>query len=187
MPILINVVFFKAGWLSSVIGGANQMPWLGPLAVAIAVVAHLWFAKRPASEVLLILTCGLVGAVFDSLLVAAGWVTYSSGMFSAVMAPYWIITMWMLFATTLNMSMRFLKGRPLLATALGFIGGPLAYLGGAKLGGMIFANEFAALAALAIGWGVLMPALTMLAERLDGMTPDPAVLPRQPVAAEAKL
>ena len=91
--------------------------------------------------------------------------------------------MWMLFATTLNMSLRFLKGKPLLAATLGFVGGPLAYLGGAKLGGMIFVNDVAALATLAVGWGALMPVLTLLATRLDGIKP--AELPNELATSEA--
>ena len=33
--------------------------------------------------------------------------------------------MWMLFATTLNVSMRFLRGRPWMAAVFGLTGGPL--------------------------------------------------------------
>ncbi|MDJ0940871.1 MAG: DUF2878 domain-containing protein [Woeseiaceae bacterium] len=173
MPVVANFVAFKAGWLSSVLGGANQMPWLGPLAVAVAVLIHLSMARRPQTEIALILACGAIGTVFDSILVAAGWVSYPSGMFSQSLAPYWIIGMWMLFATTLNMSLSFLKGKPVLAFVMGFVAGPLAYLGGAKLGGMIFENQFAALAMLAVGWGVMMPGLMALAGRFDGMTAAP--------------
>ncbi len=36
MFMLINFAAFEIAWLSSVIGGAQQMPWLGPLAVCIA-------------------------------------------------------------------------------------------------------------------------------------------------------
>ena len=91
-------------------------------------------AQRPSSEFMLIVSCGLIGAVFDSALVAAGWVTFPSGMVSESMAPYWIVTMWMLFGTTINLSMRWMRGRPWLASAFAFVGGPLAYFGGHKIG-----------------------------------------------------
>ena len=168
MPLFANIVFFKAGWLSSVLGGANHMPWIGPLAALIAVIAHLYFAKRPGAEIALIVICAAIGAVFDSMLVSAGLVSYTSGMFSESLAPYWIIGMWILFATTLNLSLSFLKGRLLLASAMGFVAGPMAYLGGAKLGGITLVDTNAALLALAIGWAVIMPGLTMLADRFSG-------------------
>ena len=77
--------------------------------------------------------------------------------------------MWMLFATTLNVSMQWLRARPLLAALMGFVAGPLSYVAGEKLGGMTFVNETAALAALAIGWAVMMPLLMRLATRLNGV------------------
>ena len=166
---LVNFAIFQVGWLSSVIGGAQQKPWLGPLAALIALVVHLRFARKPFEEVLLVVTCALIGASFDSVLVAAGWVTYKSGQFSNYLAPYWIITMWMLFATTLNVSMRWMRGKPVLAAVFGLIGGPAAYLAGQKLGGIILVDQTMALIALGVGWAVMMPALMRLSEIFDGM------------------
>ena len=174
MHLLLNVVFFKVGWVSSVFGGANDMPWLGPLAVFIAVLLHLWASHRPSSELALILACGLLGAAFDSVLVSLGWVGYASGVFSEGLAPYWIITMWMLLGTTLNRSMRWLRGKPLLAAVIGLFSGPLAYLAGAKIGGIQFIDQNAALLMLGIGWAVVLPVLMYLAGRLDGVEPSPA-------------
>ena len=181
MNLLINLTAFKLGWLSSVVGGAQQLPWLGPLVVFIAVAIHLARAERPRSEFMLIVSCGLIGAVFDSALVAAGWVTFPSGMVSDSAAPYWIVTMWMLFGTTINLSMRWMRGRTLLAAAFGLIGGPLAYMAGHKIGGIVFVDQTAALAMLAIGWAVMMPLLMYLGERLDGVSPG---APRASVAGQ---
>lgn len=172
MNLLMNVAAFKLGWISSVVGGAQHLPWLGPMVVFAAVALHLVRAQRPSSEFMLILSCGLIGAVFDSVLVAAGWVTFPSGMFSELMAPYWIVTMWMLFGTTINLSMRWMRGRALLASAFGFVGGPLAYIAGHKIGGIEFVDQTAAVAMLAVGWAVIMPLLMHLGERLDGVSPD---------------
>ena len=173
MFFVLNVTAAQIGWFGSVFGGAQQMPWIGPLAALIALSIHFYFARRPIEELILIMSCAAIGAAFDSALVAAGWVQYYSGQFSDVMAPYWIITMWMLFATTLNVSMRWLRGRNRLAMIFGFIGGPLAYIGGEKLGGIELVNQFAALAALGIGWAVMMPILLWLAQTFDGISEEP--------------
>ena len=169
MHMLINVAAFKIGWLSSVVGGAQQLPWLGPSVVLMAIMLHLFFSKRPSTELTLIVICGLMGAIFDSVLVAAGWVTYPSGLVSELLAPYWIVAMWMLFATTLNVSMKWLRTQPLLAAAIGLVAGPLSYLGGHKLGGMEFLNQTVALTALALGWAMIMPVLMFMARRFDGV------------------
>jgi hypothetical protein len=68
--------------------------------------------------------------------------------------------------------MRWMRGRPLLASAFGFVGGPLAYIAGHKIGGIQFVDQPAALAMLAIGWAIMMPLLMRLGERLDGVSPD---------------
>ena len=169
MLLLANLAIFDIAWFSSVIGGAREMPWLGPLAVLIALAFHLRAARNWTEEVLLILSCAMIGAIFDSFLVASGWVTYKAGLFSDFVAPFWIITMWMLFATTLNVSMRWLRGKPWVAAFFGLVGGPTTYLAGERLGGIVLSNQFAALVALAIGWEVMMPMLMWLAENLDGM------------------
>lgn len=171
MGLLLNFGMFKIGWLSSVIGGAQQLPWLGPLAMLLVVAVHLFRAEQPEREFILVLACGFIGALFDSVLVISGWVTYPSGLLVESMAPYWIISMWMLFATTLNVSLRWMRGRLVLALALGAIAGPLAYIGGSKLGGIVFLDRTAGLVALSVGWGLIMPVLVFLAARLDGISP----------------
>jgi hypothetical protein len=171
MPLLINFVGFQIGWFSSVIGAAKQMPWLGPVVLLVVLAIHLHRAHRPNAELALVVACGMIGVCFDSVLVAAGWVTYPSGLVSNYLAPYWIVTMWMLFGTTLNLSMGWLKGRPLLAALFGAFGGPASYIAGQKLGGIVFLEYYTALIALGIGWALAMPLLLRLAERFDGMSP----------------
>ncbi len=170
MPVIVNFAAFQIGWFSSVIGAAKQMPWLGPAALVIVLAIHLRQARRPQLELLLVASCGLIGVFFDSVLVAMNWVAYPSGQFSELLAPYWIVTMWMLFGTTLNQSMSWLKGRPILAVLLGAIGGPASYVAGQKLGGIQFVEFAPAIAALAVGWAVFMPILMSLAERFDGIS-----------------
>jgi hypothetical protein len=169
MLLLTNFVVFQIAWLLSVVGGAQQMPWLGPFVVLVALAIHLRAARKPFEEVLLVVSCAVIGAMFDSILVAAGWVTYKAGLFSNYLAPYWIITMWMLFAMTLNVSMRWLRGKHKLAALLGLYGGPTSYLAGEALGAIVVVDRFAAMTALAIGWAFMMPMLMRLAENLDGM------------------
>lgn len=175
MFLLINFAVFQIGWLSSVLGAAQQMPWLGPLAVVVALLIHFKAARRPIEETMLVLSCAAIGAAFDSFLLASGWVSYSSGLFSSVLAPYWIITMWMLFATTLNVSMRWLRGRPGLAALFGLFGGPLTYVTGQKLGGIELTSPVAAVIALGVGWAVMMPILIRLSEIFDGMSAEPVL------------
>jgi hypothetical protein len=169
MVFAVNLIAYQIAWFSSVLGGANQMPWLGPLTVVIALALHLRAARRPFDELLLALCCGVIGTAFDSALVALEWVSYPSGQLGENLAPYWMISLWVVFATTLNVSMRWMRISPVLAAFFGFTGGPLTYWAGMELGAMELINPTAAMIALAIGWGLMMPLLTWLSEVLDGM------------------
>ena len=111
MSVLINIVAFKLAWVSTIFGGANGLPLLGPLAVAVAVAIHLRLAPAPHREFALIILTGAIGMAWDSVLVTAGWLAYPTGNFVAGLAPYWILGMWMLFATTLNVTFRWLRSR----------------------------------------------------------------------------
>lgn len=173
MNVALNFIAFQVGWFSCVLGAANGLPWAGPAVVLAVVAIHLWRVQRPAPELKLVLAAMGMGVILDSALLATGWVAYPSGLWLAGLAPYWIIAMWGLFATTLNVSMRWLHGRPLLAGVLGAVGGPLSYLAGERLGGIELVSTVPALAALALGWGVAMPLLARWSVRLDGVAEQP--------------
>ena len=169
MSMLINFIAFQVGWFACVLGAANGMPWLGPIVVTAAVALHLARARRPLQEFWLVCCAMAFGLVADSLLLATGWLSYPAGLWLPGLAPYWIVAMWALFATTLNVSMGWMRGRPLLTFLMGAVGGPLSYWAGQKLGAIELDPPGYALVALALAWGIAMPLLMWLAGRLDGV------------------
>lgn len=171
MNVLVNAIVFKLAWLSTIFGGANQLPHLGFLAVLIAIGIHLRFAPEPARELTLIVMTGIIGLAWDSVMVAAGWLAYPSGTFVAGLAPYWILGMWMLFATTLNVTFRWLHHRLWAATLMGAVFGPLSYLAGSSAGAVTLLEPITAMTALCVGWALAMPGLLLLAQQLDGTRP----------------
>jgi Protein of unknown function (DUF2878) len=169
--IAVNFVLFQAAWFACVAGAAHEMPWLGIAAVLAVVAAHLLSAVTPATEAMLIVIAMGIGAVWDTLLAQTQWVTYAPGALIANTAPLWIIALWGLFATALNVSLNWLKGRDVLGAVAGAIAGPMSYYGGAKLGGLTFNAPIKAIVALAIGWAIFVPVLMRLAIRFNGISP----------------
>lgn len=167
MNILINVIAFKIGWMASVLGAANGMPFVGPMVVGIAIAIHLYNSHSPMSELQLILMSGATGAICDSLLVSTGWLSYPSGTVLSGFAPYWIVGMWMLFATTFNMAFRWLHSKTVLAFFMGAVFGPLSFYFGAKIGAVELVNPVAAMASLSVIWALAFPSLLALAKRVD--------------------
>lgn len=166
--LLVNVAGLKIGWLACVLGGAQGLPALGPVVVAGIVAIHLFLAEKPGIELRLIAIVALIGLAWDSALVATGFMSYPSGTVVTGLAPYWIVAMWVLFATALNVGLSWLKGNLLLASLFGGVGGALAFFGGYRLGGVYMPDLAAGLAAQAVGWAIIMPLLTVIASRLDG-------------------
>jgi hypothetical protein len=167
--LLINSAAFQVGWFACVLGAASGEPLMGLTMAVCVVLLHLASVPAPARELRLILLAIAMGVVFDSLLVTSGWLSYRNGMLVPGTAPYWILAMWAMFATTLNVSLAWLKSRPVLAAVMGGIFGPLSYLAGERLGGLVFIDRTASLVALGVGWAISMPLLVRAAERFNGM------------------
>lgn len=169
--LVVNFILFQLGWFVCVLGAASDIPWAGTLGVVVILAHHLHSANNAEKELQLLSLVLTIGFTWDSLLVAFGILEFNSGLFHSALAPHWIIAMWALFSTTLNVSMSWLKGRYLLSAVFGAVGGPLAYYAGAKLGAVSMPSEVAALVALATGWSIIMPTLVLLSERLNGFQP----------------
>lgn len=165
---ILNYVLFQLGWFACVMSSAAGKPFSGSLIAAIIILWHVCRAIKPRQELYLILIAMLIGGIWDSLLINREWLSYSAGSLLPDTAPYWIILMWALFATTLNLSLNWLKQHIVLALLLGAIAGPLAYYAGYRLGAVHFIQPGDALMALMIGWGILTPALVLLSKRLNG-------------------
>lgn len=168
-PIFLNFGLFYLGWFVCVLSAAQGYPWAGTATIAAIVAWHTWTAARPLQEINLLLLVVAIGAVWDSWLVWLGWVAYPHGTLIAGAAPYWILALWALFATALNVSMRWLRARLLLAALLGAVSGPLSYWAAARMGAVVFNEPTHALAALTLGWALIMPALMLLSRHYDGI------------------
>ena len=167
---LANFVVFEAAWFACILGVAHGQPLWGTAALAVAVAWHLAICARPATELALVGLLCAIGLVAESVMVALGHVAYPCGQPVAWLAPYWLVALWGEFAIALNVTLRWLRRRALLAAALGAVFGPLSFLGGVRLGAARFIDEPAALASLAVMWALLMPLVTAAADRLDGVT-----------------
>jgi len=165
----IYFVLGQAGWFACVLGAARGQSWIGIAVVAVLIAVHLLRVPRPLEEGKLLVSVMLLGGIWDSGLVTAGLLTYPHGTLSEVLAPAWILALWVLFAAQFNTTYQWLKHRLVAAAMLGAVAGPLTFRAGAALGALRFAKPWPAASALAIGWAVLLPLVVILSRRWDGV------------------
>jgi len=166
-----NFALCQLAWLAAVVGAAQGHAVYGSLAIAAVLAWHLAVAPRPGREALLLAAVTVLGLAAELLQLRLGFIRYAGQAVGAVWPPPWLLLLWTLLGCMLNVSLRWLRGRPLLASVLAAIGGPAAFAGGVRLGAAQFVDGPAALASLAVVWALLMPLMLALAQRLDGVAP----------------
>ena len=167
MALLVNFLGFQLGWFACVLGAANDNELLGMIIALGIVIYHVVSQADSTNELKLVFAAVAIGLFWETGVLNLNILHYPSHHEASFWAPQWLIMMWALFATTINLSMGWLKGRWFLAVLMGAIFGPLAFIAGEKLGAVVFLDSSLSMITLAIGWGLLMPALLWLAQRIN--------------------
>jgi len=160
---LCNFVAYQLAWFAVVFGAAQGYAWAGALAALAVAAVHLAL-RRDLLELKLMGLAAGIGLLVDSTLAMTGQVIFASA-WPPDLAPYWMLSLWVAFATTLNHSLRWLMHRPVAAAVAGALGGPLAYLAGARLGALTLVTPAITLAIIALLWTVAMVAMSMVVMR----------------------
>jgi hypothetical protein len=163
---IANFLMYQGAWLAAVMGAGSGKPMLGVAASIMVVAWHLNVAARPEAELRLLVLTALIGGAWETLLVSTHWVQYQ-GSPTISLPPAWILALWIAFATTVNVSLNWLKGRPWLSALFGLIGGPLAWWAGEQLGALRLTEEIYSLVVIGSGWAILMPLLSSLGAWAD--------------------
>jgi len=167
MAVAANFLLFQAGWFACVLGAARGFPWQGALAALLIAAFVVARSQHPRDELALAAAAAAAGFAFDSALALTGWVGFEGAVPAPLLAPVWMVALWALFATTLNVSLRWLREWPALGVLFGAVGGPVAYYAGERLGALQFADPLLGLTAVAAGWALATPLLFALARRLE--------------------
>lgn len=159
---VLNAVVFQLGWFACVLGGST----VALVAVPLLLLAHYLCCARDPRRWLALLVCAGVGILVDILLTGLGLFHFEP---SGLWIPLWLGALWLMFASTLDAALGWLRGHWLAAAALAAVGGPLSYWAGVQFGAARFGwpTELA-LGLLVLTWGALFPALLWLHARVRG-------------------
>lgn len=165
---LTNFVLFQISWFACVLGGAHNLAWYGVSVAFLILMIQISISRHRQLDIRLVFSALALGLLFDAIPLHMDWISFASmSYWSDALAPAWMLALWAMLATTLNMSLAWLKPKPILSILLGAISGPLAYLGGERLGAMQIHNMQASMIYLAAGWGLAMWFLFKLANCSD--------------------
>ena len=160
---IINLIMFQLGWFACVLAAANALSWIGIITVVALASLHVYFVAHRRNEIILLLCAGLLGFIWESSLAAISIISYPENH-RGLLAPGWMVALWVNFAITLNFSLAWFKRHLVIASLAGFVFAPLAYYAGFRLGAMTFNHTWIALSVIGIGWSILFPFLAWLAQ-----------------------
>jgi hypothetical protein len=160
----VNIIAFQIGWFACVLGGANHLAWLGTLVAMVILTRHIVTSENVIFEFRLITIAMIIGLVFDSIPQSLGWITFAPVDFwPDALPPPWMIILWGLFASTMNISLSWLKTKFWLALILGATAGPITYWSGSRFGALQLVQPLSAMIYLSLGWALAVPTLLKIA------------------------
>lgn len=161
MMFWLNLLGYQLIWFL-LARGASDGRLLWPLvAGAVFVAVQLMTASDIGRELRVLVAAVLMGVAVDGVAAATGWLRYASASpaFPPGGAPLWILMLWACFSTTINRSLNALRGRPWLASLLGALGAPMAYLAASRGWGAVQFSVWPGLAWIAACWALALPLL----------------------------
>ena len=101
----------------------------------------------------------MYGVLTDSLIVTFGYLDFQDSWPVSFLSPIWMWTLWLLVGTTINGSLSWLRGRPILGAVLGGLCGPLSYEAGIRMGAGSWGSGGQAMGLILLGvvWAIAVP------------------------------
>ncbi|MFO0855812.1 MAG: DUF2878 domain-containing protein [Phycisphaerales bacterium] len=164
---VINFALFQAAWFGCVLSAAKGYWWMPPICAVFVCAAYLLMREDMIANVRTLAIIVVIGTVIDLVLWRAKIVGFAQPQANFISIAAWFASLWASFATTLRLSMSWLRSRYVVSAIFGAIGGPLAYLAGERLGALILPSKTLSLIVLAGEWAVLTPLVMWVAFRDD--------------------
>lgn len=146
---IVNLIGFNLIWFGLIYWGNAFIP-----AAAVFFAWHLYYTRSDDFiEIRLIFIVAGIGICVDSILQHLGVFIFVENNH----LPFWLITLWLCFATTISHSLIFLNHSKLCQCLVGAFVAPFSYLAGHQLNAVEFGLTLLdTYILLAIIWGVLM-------------------------------
>lgn len=167
MRLIIDIVGFQASWWAAALGAGagNWVP--GSVVGGAVLLLQVMAAKVRTATIATVLAALGLGLVLEAALIAAGLVRYGATWPMTGLPPVWLLTLWMVFATCIEATLRMLGDRALLKGALlGAVIAPPTYWAGEGFAALSLAEpKWPALAAIGMAWAIATPVMLAVYRR----------------------
>lgn len=166
---LVNYAAYQIGWIAAVGGAAIGAPAAGAAVAFALTAAHVVLARERAREAALVGAAIVTGVVVERLLIAEGTYRLFADAPVGAWPPPWLLALWAQFATTWRYSLATVFARWWTAALFGAVGGPLAFIAGARLGAVALATPVTPpLVRLGVAWAVALTVLALATRAIAG-------------------
>jgi hypothetical protein len=170
----LNVFAFPIGVAACLWGAATDHSLVGPLVVAVLLVAQSFSMIDPRRTIGLIAVVGILGTAIDSAMLAAGIYWVKEPLRGQWLCPLWVTALWINLGTALHGCLAGYGGRYFLVAAVGAVIVPAAYSLADVIGAIqVVASPQRALPTFAAAGAIVLPALFWLSR-------SPIYRPREP-------
>lgn len=169
MSRVVTFVGAQACWWGCVLGAGTPYAVAAVAFTGVWIALHVARARRRRDEIVLVVVATALGVVVDSALVGGSAMRFPDAVaLGPLPTPLWMIALWSGFATMLLSTLRPIVTSMPRALLFGFLGGPLSYLGGSRLGPLeIPAPVPQGLVVIGLAWAMAMAVLSVVVRRLD--------------------
>jgi hypothetical protein len=159
----LNITALNIVWFAAVLGAANGLYWLGPASLALSLYIQFRADLKNKTLIKFLTITAVIGILADSIMILTGAISFECCSILPQNYPFWMASLWISFSTALFSSLSWLRNKFTLSSAIGCIGGAMAYYGGHKLGAISLATDTAnALLIIGMIWAIAMPLISFI-------------------------
>lgn len=160
---VVDLVVFHFSWIGIVWGAADRLWSLVAASFVVHLLLHLGLSPRVGRDAGFALAAGVAGWLLDSLLGLLGIFR-----FATLLAPAWLLLLWVVFSATIETGFGWFRTRLALAALLGLVSGPFSYEVGVRLGALRWGvAPGTGWVVLGIVWAAALPCLLIARDHWD--------------------
>lgn len=154
--ILLNLSIFYIGWALCAFYPNFKV---GLIVLALALV-NILICQYKFKEILIIFCLAFIGLVNDLVAINLGIYKFTDTISTFTLSNLWLYSIWLMFLTTFNTSLSFLKRLNLFTLSLcGAVGGTLSYYIAIRSNVFISSDLKRAILYICLNWAILFPLL----------------------------